>query len=269
MSTQNITITAISSVLHVAKNNPPGNVDDYTSENGLPNHELVFRMNGLVRTDIDGHILTNKVNTVEYFPRFSGKKRYKVLTLETGDCIDILFHSDMPLCPVPTLFEIENNSELRLLFLEAEKIWFFKTGTYYYRVMSILYKILDLLIKENEKETLHPLQKKIHPALQYISENICQTRFDYQKLAELCDMSYSYFRRLFKECMKMTLTEYITERKILYAKELLVSGVYRIGEIADLVGFTDIYYFSRVFKKVVGMSPKQYSESGCVDILRT
>ena len=58
--------------------------------------------------------------------------------------------------------------------------------------------------------------------------------------------------------MTQTVSDYIAEVKIQQAKELIESGQYLIYEIADQLGFESAYYFSKVFKKVTGMSPKNY-----------
>ena len=56
----------------------------------------------------------------------------------------------------------------------------------------------------------------------------------------------------------MSVSEYINQVRVQKAKELLHSGEYRIGQIAEKVGFSDQQYFSRVFKKIVGCMPSEY-----------
>ena len=55
----------------------------------------------------------------------------------------------------------------------------------------------------------------------------------------------------------MTL-EYTTNAKIAAAKEMMAKGDYKIYEVADTLGFESSFYFSKVFKKVEGISPRQY-----------
>ena len=56
----------------------------------------------------------------------------------------------------------------------------------------------------------------------------------------------------------MSPRQYVTKMKIDYAKELLMINRYNISEIAELCGFENVYYFSNVFKKQVGISPIAY-----------
>ena len=68
------------------------------------------------------------------------------------------------------------------------------------------------------------------------------------------------YSSLFKEKTGYTPLQYLTEKRMENAKHLLSSSDlhYSISEIAELCGFEDIYYFSRVFKKNVGLSPTQW-----------
>ena len=56
----------------------------------------------------------------------------------------------------------------------------------------------------------------------------------------------------------MTINEYINLIKIQKAKNLIISGKYRMYEIAEMVGFEDQQYFTKVFKKIVGITPGEY-----------
>ena len=58
--------------------------------------------------------------------------------------------------------------------------------------------------------------------------------------------------------MDMTVSDYIAQVKIEHAKQLIDSHQYLIYEVADMLGFENAYYFSKVFKKVTGMSPREY-----------
>ena len=65
-------------------------------------------------------------------------------------------------------------------------------------------------------------------------------------------------REQIKKIYGKTPYEIINERKIKAAKELLGNSSYTINEIADILGYNDASYFSKVFKKTVGVSPLRY-----------
>lgn len=71
-------------------------------------------------------------------------------------------------------------------------------------------------------------------------------------------ISPQYFSSIFKEEMGMNFVEYLREKRIEVAKELLRSKRYSVKEICYEIGYNDPNYFSRLFKKIVGVSPTEY-----------
>lgn len=79
-----------------------------------------------------------------------------------------------------------------------------------------------------------------------------------KELAEQFHYNYSYLSSLFAQVVHMNFTEYLTELRIKRAKDLLDQASLTISEVAEAVGFSDISYFSKVFKKRTGQTPSQY-----------
>lgn len=82
-----------------------------------------------------------------------------------------------------------------------------------------------------------------------------------QKLAEIFHINVSYLSQLFKKESGITYTEYLTNLRIKQACRLLGTTDTKIVDIAEMVGFHDYFYFTRVFKKVMGMSPTEYRDA--------
>ncbi len=82
-------------------------------------------------------------------------------------------------------------------------------------------------------------------------------------VAERFSYNPKYFTALFKRFTGRTAKEWITEKRISLAKRLLTNSVDGIKQVARLVGFSDEYYFMRVFKKETGMTPKNYRKVFC------
>ncbi|MBR2906694.1 MAG: helix-turn-helix transcriptional regulator [Clostridia bacterium] len=83
--------------------------------------------------------------------------------------------------------------------------------------------------------------------------------------AELSGVSETSFYQHFKAWASSSPAEYRTKMRISAAKSLLRNSSYRISEIAAEVGFDDPYYFSRIFRKAVGVSPRAYRQSDKTD----
>ncbi|MBQ8280286.1 MAG: helix-turn-helix transcriptional regulator [Roseburia sp.] len=79
-----------------------------------------------------------------------------------------------------------------------------------------------------------------------------------RSLAERFNINRTYLSTLFHQEMGTTLTDYINELRIEYATELLCNNHFSIAAVCTEVGFSDVSYFTRVFKKVMGQTPAQY-----------
>ena len=79
-------------------------------------------------------------------------------------------------------------------------------------------------------------------------------------MAEFCQLSNDQMRRLFVRHTGVMPKVYIDRMKIQHAAELLISRQLRIAEIAAELGYVDQYHFSRRFKQIMGLSPRQYRE---------
>lgn len=77
-------------------------------------------------------------------------------------------------------------------------------------------------------------------------------------LAETLGYNAKYLSHTFKDKMGIGYTEYLRNLRIKYAISLLDHGIDSVKNVALLSGFTDPLYFSTVFKKSVGVSPKEY-----------
>jgi len=81
---------------------------------------------------------------------------------------------------------------------------------------------------------------------------------DLERFVSGYGISVSRFRYLFKSRMKKAPQEFIIDFRVEQAKKLLASGDYTVSEVSDMVGYDDIHYFSRMFKKKTDMSPTEY-----------
>lgn len=92
--------------------------------------------------------------------------------------------------------------------------------------------------------------------LEYIRSNLTKPMTT-AELCSYCDISASYAARLFKRNLNTTMTQYITDQKLIYACELMRNTGMNVSQIASYLGFCDVFYFSRRFKAKYGKSPTQ------------
>lgn len=79
--------------------------------------------------------------------------------------------------------------------------------------------------------------------------------------ADKMSISSSYLSRIFKQETGYTFVDYLTYYRIKRATEILRSTNTKIYEVADLVGYTDARYFSQIFRKLTGVTPKEFRDS--------
>ncbi len=97
--------------------------------------------------------------------------------------------------------------------------------------------------------------KAIEPAVIRLRDNYKES-FNGEELAALCKMNRYHFCRVFKRAMGMTVIQYQNECRLRMAEILLQDSAYSISEVSCMVGFEDEAYFSRLYKKTRGISPK-------------
>lgn len=93
--------------------------------------------------------------------------------------------------------------------------------------------------------------------VRYVSQNY-RRNITLQDLAEHLHASQSYLSRLYKSCSGSNLFDDILRRRIEKAKECLMASDWKIQEVAAYVGFEDAAYFSKVFKRYAGETPKEF-----------
>ena len=99
--------------------------------------------------------------------------------------------------------------------------------------------------------------KKLLPVIEYISKNL-SNEIKNDDLAKMIGVSTVYFRKLFAQVYGMSPMNYVKNLRIKKAKEMLRSDHGSITDIAFSLGYSNIYDFSRDFKKRTGTPPSKY-----------
>ena len=102
----------------------------------------------------------------------------------------------------------------------------------------------------------------IEEAKTFIQNNYKREDMSLNTVAAQVNISPSYFSTIFSGETGQTFVEYLTSVRLEKAKELLMCSSLRTAEIGYEVGYRDSHYFSYIFKKVVGCSPKEYKNRG-------
>ena len=156
------------------------------------------------------------------------------------------------------IFNIGLNEEVIAMYKRAIIIAENQEANYQQALSGIAAYLISmaLYMSRNIDFSKSDIAKQINIAKVAIHENI--TSITPEKLAELTCMSYSKFRKIFREYTGFAPSQYIQEVRINMAKEMLTNTSKSIKEIAFELGYENKDYFFTVFRKVTGMTPVNY-----------
>lgn len=119
-------------------------------------------------------------------------------------------------------------------------------------LQEIIEGFMSAMFSEKDKGNLY-----IRKALRFIADNYSQ-HLDVPAVAEQVGLSPSYFSVLFREIVGVNFRDYLNRYRVEESKRLLLSSEYDLANIAVAMGFPDQSYYSKVFKKVTGLTPGKY-----------
>lgn len=127
-------------------------------------------------------------------------------------------------------------------------------------IFSGVYNLYAEALKTEQKQ-----YAKSNPKLEQITnlifDNYCDPNFSVKSISEKTNLSDMHVRRILKSSLDISPIEYILHLRLEKAKVLLASSDYSVAEVANAVGITDPYYFSRLFKNKMGMTPLEYKKT--------
>lgn len=122
---------------------------------------------------------------------------------------------------------------------------------------SVLGDMMEYVMPDVKKTSTDSIRDAVKQAVEYINSHYFE-ELSLTSLAEQFNVESSYFSKIFRQETGETVMVYITRLRIEKAQEYMKKQEISLTEIAFLVGYDDYTYFSRVFRKMVGKSPRDY-----------
>ena len=223
---------------------------------GRKHHGLLYTASGTEIYNFKDKRLYGAANSVIYIPKgeeytidFEGDRSIVIV-------IDFELNSSENVRPFS--IKMNKNTDIKSIFSSAEKSWIKKKPYCLSNCMSDFYEIISMLIRQELYYSNSESYKKISEAVDYLYKNYLNSTFRISDLYEIANISPKYFETLFYKEFNSTPKEYIISLKLNQAKELLKSERYSVGEIATILGYADIFYFSKFFKAKTGYTPTEY-----------
>lgn len=151
--------------------------------------------------------------------------------------------------------------EIALLMKKAQKLMTF-VGPYKLLrrlILNVVGEILLLSLPEREKSLPGDAgsDRRIQESLDFLHEHFAE-KITVPELAERVYLSTSRYSHLFRQMKGVSPGQYLQQFRIGKARELLISSNLSVGEIAARCGFDDLFYFSNLFRRLTGISPRGY-----------
>ena len=135
-----------------------------------------------------------------------------------------------------------------------------------FALKELLIRLMQTQARSMVEKNIVKNKSRIGFAVDYIRKNLHQ-KLSIDSIAKMAYVSKSNFFRMFRDELGTSPNEFILQERISRAKELLKSSN-SIKETAFQTGFSDANYFTRVFKQLVGMTPKSYQDKAILEVLK-
>lgn len=235
-------------------------------------YELTYVDRGVLTTEIDGITYTLKERELIIY----GPEQFHRQIIKDGSSCSY----------ITVLFELDSDNNhfdflLNKVFPYTKKIHFLvktfvnESSSFIPYTDSLLLCLLqeivirllqsEFLKEEHDKKPLTDARQHYHDELlEKILTYIDETLYEPITVGEICQkfsMSRSSLQILFNENLNQTPKKYINELKLEKSRQMISEGRYTISEIALMLGFNSIHYFSRAFTQKYNMAPTEYSKT--------
>ena len=187
---------------------------------------------------------------VSYTWRCMESGRYTIVEFDTDDVSDMIVSFSYP-----------DTEKMKSLLHNTERARMSKSMYGHIEQMRAIYELLAELFSSLVAQAEYIPSKKlerIRPAVEYINEHYSEPLTN-EQLAALTDVSCVYFRKIFTLAYGMPPISFVNRVRIEKAKEMLKSDYGSLASVAESVGYSNVYHFSKMFKKLTGISPGKYA----------
>lgn len=126
--------------------------------------------------------------------------------------------------------------------------------------VSKLFTYYEWWLKTASENKISHARVIAEKARRYIQEHYMDGSLSISDISRELFINQTYLRKMFKEEMGMTLWEFLTKYRMHIAKQLILNTEYNLTQIAEMVGYNDVSYFGKCFKKYYHVSPKQMTK---------
>ena len=176
---------------------------------------------------------------------------------------DVHIVIEQAILPIKRICVLEDDERESLLSACNSAVYFYQTNAKNKRgILSALGTLIINLVTSYAKPTEHTFI--VDGIINDINANLTDCAYSLEKYLRLLPLNYDYIRKTFKREVGITPHEYLVSARMKLAKDIILSTKenkhlnYTCTQIAEMCGYGEPLYFSRVFKKYYGVAPSQF-----------
>ncbi len=217
-----------------------------------PYDALSFRVKGLADFSHENQTFSVKENDIIFVPK---NYDYTIYSKAYEQVIVVHFLLPETLSSIQT-FTPSDPEIFKSLFKQLEKVYSEHPVGYKQKLYSLFYEILEQVqIQIKSKALKMDVSKHFEKSLNYLRSNFSDPDLSVELLAQISNVSTTYYRKLFNKTFSVSPAKYINDYRLTRAKTLLKTGYYTVEQVAIDCGFNDPKYFATCYKKKFCHSP--------------
>lgn len=231
----------------------------------IPFHDLTYVINGKAIYSIGTQKILVQEGDLLYIPynTFRSAVQFEDAPIECHSFNFFLYDSkgNPVSLDLPIHNHIGKHSNLLDICYKTNEIWSHKEFGFELQTRGYLCILIStvLNILFNPAYVNISTDIRIQNAIKYIKEHYAEC-IHINDVANVCHLCPTYFGKLFQKTTGLSFKQYLTHIRLNYAETMLKTGEYSVNETALQCGFSDVFYFSKIFKKHKGVNPSSVSK---------
>lgn len=161
---------------------------------------------------------------------------------------------------LPCHVMLSNLTQISDYFHQLHRLWTARETGFLMACRGLILLLMQQYVSAAERaRRVIPHAARLDSLMTYLHSNVGVV-YSVGELADRANLSESRFRALFSQMAGCSVTRYQNRLRVQAAKDMLASGHYSVSAVADELGFNDVYYFSRLFKRFTGLPPSAFSK---------
>ena len=221
---------------------------------GRKYHIISYQVSGCYEQTVNGRVLSVSPSTLFFINKDDA---YSVRCIEQGHALCVCFLADTDLETM--IYSVENDVRVENIFKKIMLASAIEQESNKYIVAARIYELLALIASKKTTSYVPSSSRDgVRLAHSYILDNYRSKDFNASELSSTCGVGKKQFVNLFRNEYGTSPTQYVIQLRMSTAARLIEEGHMSVSEVAEFVGYEDVFYFSRLFKKHFSVSPSKY-----------